>query len=109
MTPTPTPEKRVGFKLLRRRTDGTLGPLFINKGQRIDVGVEYPYENHPTLGYKVRPGWHVLAKPEAPHLSTRNRVWCRVEFTPMAEYKRPAHQGGEWFLGSTMKIVEVLS
>lgn len=103
-----TPTPRIGFKLLRRRADGSLGPLFINKHQRIEVGVEYPHENHPTPGYKVRPGWHVLAKPEAPHLSKRNRVWCRVEFTPMAEFTRPAHQGGTWFLGSTMKIVEVL-
>lgn len=103
-----TPTPRVGFKLLRRRRDGSLGPLFINKHQRLEVGVEYPHECHPTPGYKVRPGWHVLRWPEAPHLSTRNRVWCRVEFTPMAEFQRPPHQGGTWFLGSTMKIVEVL-
>ena len=30
-----------GFKLFRLRKDGTIGPLFINRKQVIEMGVEY--------------------------------------------------------------------
>lgn len=43
-----------GFKLFRQRKDGTLGALFINRKQVIEIGVEYPAENHPTKGFMER-------------------------------------------------------
>lgn len=95
-----------GFKLLRKRKDGSLGPLFINRSLRIRPGVWYDFEVHPTRGYKLRPGWHILPKPEAPHLSPKGRVWREVEFDPMATITRPVNQGGVWFLGSRMKVVD---
>ncbi len=99
----------IGYKLFKQRRDGSLGPLFINKRQRLQVGVAYPYEDHPTKGYAHRPGWHICERPEAPHLGTKGRVWAKVEFDPLARHTRPAHQGGVWWLGSTMTILEVLS
>lgn len=96
-----------GYKLLRKMKDG-YSPLFINKRQRLEVGVEYPYEDKPTSGFAHRPGWHICSEPVAPHLKQEgtNRVWCKVEFTHMASVNRPESQGGVWYLGSTMKILE---
>lgn len=45
-----------GYKLLRLRKDGTLGPLFINARMRIPVGKWLKAESHPTKGYALRPG-----------------------------------------------------
>lgn len=95
-----------GYKLLRKRKDGTYGSLFINKRQGLVKGVEYSYEDHPTKGYAHRPGWHVCLR--APHLSEKNRVWCKVEFTLKDVIERPESQGGTWYLGDTMKILEEL-
>lgn len=95
-----------GYKLLRKRKDGTYGPLFINARQRLSTGVTYHFEEHKTKGYAFRPGWHIMSEPVAPHLSTKNRVWCEVEFEPMAEIHRPASQGGLWYLGRSMTIVK---
>lgn len=36
------------YKLLRVRRDGSLGPLFINKQQKIIVGNWMEAEDHPT-------------------------------------------------------------
>lgn len=98
----------IGFKLLRQRKDGSLGPLFINRRQRLEIGVEYQAEEHRTKGYAFRPGWHILDNPEAPHLSTKDRVWARVEFTRKETIIRPVNQGGVWYLGSSMKILNLL-
>lgn len=98
------------FKLLKLRKDGTLGPLFINARQRIPLGEWLPAEDHPTKGYAHRPGWHCTTKPEAPHLSTRGRVWCRVEVTGLVtEFTRPESQGGTWILSPWLKVTEILS
>lgn len=97
-----------GYKLFRLRRDGTLGPLFINRGLRIHLDVWYLAEEHPTPGYAVRPGWHICNLPLAPHLSTKNRVWCRVEFELRRAIQRPVHQGGLWYLGSRMRVLEQL-
>jgi hypothetical protein len=99
---------KTGFKLFRRRKDGTLGPLFINARQRIEVGRTYEAEDHPTKGYAHRPGWHLAKQPVAPHLSTKGRVWCRVQYTGGVEYPRPESQGGCWILARTMRVVEVM-
>ena len=99
--------KMFGYKLFRKMKDG-YAPLFINKKQRLQTGVEYLYEDKPTKGFAHRPGWHVCSKKDAPHLKQEgtNRVWCKVEFTHMQTIDRPSSQGGIWYLGSTMKIVK---
>ena len=95
----------IGFKLFRKRRDGTYGPLFINKKQKLIPGVTYIAEEHPTPGFAFRPGWHICPFPVAPHLSKKNRVWCEVEFELMNTIIRPESQGGKWYLGSKMNIL----
>lgn len=94
------------WKLLRRRADGSLGPLFINKKQRIPIGEWLPAEDHPTTGYAHRPGWHCAQSPSAPHLSEKGRVWCRVLIKDYYTFKRPKHQGGEWLIAGWMQVLE---
>lgn len=96
----------IGYKLFRKRKDGTLGPLFINRRQRIEIGKTYPHEAHATKGFAFRPGWHICSKKTAPHLKKEGRVWAKVEFEPMETIFRPVSQGGIWFLGSSMKVLE---
>ncbi len=62
-------------------------------------------ENHPTKGFKERPGWHVMAEPHAPHLSPKGRQWYMVEVACFNTIKRPQRQGGLWFLADFMKIL----
>ncbi len=96
---------RQAYKLLRRRRDGTLGPLFINRPQVIPLGQWLPAEDHPTKGFAHRPGWHVAPEPIAPHLSTKDRVWMRVEIKDYATLQRPVCQGSVWFLAKWMKVL----
>ena len=98
-----------GYKLLRLRADGSLGPLFINRQQVIPVGKWLAAEDHPTKGYAHRPGWHILAQPDAPHLSKKGRVWAKVIFEDFSQFQRPTSQGGLWFLARRMKVIELLS
>jgi len=98
------------YKLFRKMKDGTLAPLFINKTQRLEIGEWYQAEDHPTKGYKHRPGWHSCSLPNAPHLSERDRVWCEVEIDARPEIlKRPATQGGTWYLSNHLRIIKELS
>ena len=102
----------IGYKLFRKRKNGTYGPLFINRSQVLEVGKLYPMEDNPTKGFAHRPGWHICATTEgAPHIKQdgktgADRVWCKVRFDLLREVHRPANQGGVWFLGSTMEILE---
>ena len=96
------------FKLLQLRKDGTLGPLFINRPQRIPLGTWLPAECHPTPGFAVRPGWHVSPVPAAPHLGERDRVWCEVEIKGYKTLKRPACQGGTWYIAKWMRVIKQL-
>jgi hypothetical protein len=98
-----TPTK--AWKLLKVRSDGSLGPLFINTKQRIEPDTWYKAEDHPTPGYKHRPGWHVAPEPNAPHLSLKGRVWCQVEIDEFTELKRPESQGGTWYLAKWMRVL----
>lgn len=98
----------IAYKLFRLRRDGTLGPLFINRKQRLHVGVEYEAEDHPTKGYAHRPGWHVCAEPVAPHLTERGRVWARVKVDDYVAHQRPQSQGGLWFTANRMTILDVM-
>lgn len=97
-----------GYKLFRVRKDGTIGPLFINQRQRIEVGKWMDAEDHPTKGFAHRPGWHATLKPVAPHLSTKGRVWCRVAMTKTRKFNRPQSQGGTWVLAQKLKVTRVL-
>jgi hypothetical protein len=93
------------YKLVRLRADGTVGPLFINRRQVLKLGTWMRSEDHPTAGYAHRPGWHVTEKPVAPHLSLKGRVWVKVQVRgSIKPLKRPASQGGLWWLASQMRI-----
>lgn len=99
----------IGFKLFRCRKDGSLGPLFINRKQRLHLNIWYKAEKHLTTGYTYRPGWHACVEKYAPHLTERGRVWCKVELKNVKIYDRPAHQGGQWLLAKSMRIIEICS
>lgn len=97
----------IAYKLLRKRKNGTLGPLFINRKQVIPIGEWLQSESHPTKGYALRPGWHTTSKPEAPHLSMKGRVWMKVEIEDYEKMVRPKSQGGVWWLSKQMKVIGV--
>jgi hypothetical protein len=103
-----TPYARA-FKLLRKRKDGSLGPLFINPRQRIPLGEWLQAECHPTPGFAVRPGWHVSPQPHAPHLSMKGRVWCEVGIHDYTLLQRPACQGGIWLIANRMKVLKQIT
>jgi hypothetical protein len=102
----------IGFKMFRQRPDGTLGPLFINRRQAIEINEFLPAEDHKTKGYAHRPGWHATLKPEAPHLKldakSGKRVWARVALRDITRYDRPESQGGTWLLAKELMVLEVL-
>ena len=101
-------ETRTGYKLFRLRKDGTLGPLFINRTQRLHLGIEYEAEDHLTKGYAHCSGWHISSTPDAPHLSKKNRVWARVTFKQYRAHLRPQSQGGLWYTAWFMTIEEII-
>jgi len=98
----------IAYKLVRKLKSGKLTPLFINKQLGIELGKWYQAENHPTKGFKVRPGWHCTSTPEAPHLSPKGRVWIKVEIEGVTEHQRPKSQGGLWYTADRIKFMEVL-
>jgi hypothetical protein len=98
----------IAYKLFRKRTDNTYGPLFINRKQRLEKDVWYFAEDHKTKGYAHRPGWHSCEKPVAPHLSKKDRVWCKVKINVIVRHQRPESQGGLWFTSEVLKIIEEL-
>ena len=97
-----------GWKLFRRRRDGTLGPLFINRRLRIPLGKWMKAEAHRTQGYAFRPGWHATLSPVAPHLRTTgdDRVWCKVSLENVRYNARPESQGGTWVLAQRLRVDE---
>jgi hypothetical protein len=96
----------IAYKLFRQRKDKSLGSLFINRKERLQKGIWLEAKPYLTKGYKFRPGWHVLPKPEAPHLSMKNRVWQKVKIKNYYEIQRPKSQGGNWFIAREMKILD---
>lgn len=97
------------FKLFRVRKDGSIGPLFINRAQRVPLGEWLPAEDVPTKGFAHRPGWHAGASAGPCHLSERGRVWFEVEIEDYYRFPRPANQGGEWFIAQRMRVVGAVS
>jgi hypothetical protein len=96
---------REAYKLVSKRKDGSLGPLFINRRQRLPIGKWLQAEEHRTNGYAFRPGWHCCLSPPAPHLSEKGRVWVRVQVRDFEEIHRPVVQGGTWLLAKWMRVV----
>ena len=94
------------YKLFNKRKDNSIGPLFINRKQKIPLNTWIKAENHPTKGYAERPGWHCAIKPEADHLAKKsNRIWYEVEIKDYYDFKRPNHQGGKWFISKWIKVI----
>lgn len=99
----------IGYKLFRKRANGTLGPLFINRTQVVPLGQWIDAESHKTKGYAYRPGWHATLRPVAPHLRQGgDRVWAMVSLEGCRTYNRPESQGGEWVLAARMKVLRIL-
>lgn len=101
-----TSNKRTAYKLFRAMKDGTIAPLFINQKLRLTLGDWYKAEAHRTKGFAFRPGWHCTSVPKAPHLSMKGRAWYEVEIEKYEDIKRPASQGGLWFLAEQMKVIK---
>lgn len=93
------------YKLFRQLKSGEITSLFINKTRRLPIGEWMEAECFETKGYKVRPYWHCTVHPEAPHLTTKGRVWREVEIEDYIEFDRPEHQGGKWLLANKIKIL----
>lgn len=102
-------EPRRAFKLLRVRGNGSLGPLFINRPLVVVLGEWLEAEFIPTRGFAPRFGWHTSWWPYAPHLSTKDRVWCEVEVREYTEFQRPESQGSTWALAKYMKVLRQLT
>ena len=94
------------YKLVRKMKDGSLSSLFINKRNRLPLGVWMEAEEHNTKGFAFRPGWHCTLTPEAPHLGTKGRVWVEVEVDDFTYEDRPKSQGGTWLLAKAMRIIK---
>ena len=103
------------FKLVRKRKDGSLGPLFVERNRVFDPGIVLfanPFSKIPQ-GLSYRPGFHCCTKPEAPHIKLRlksgeERVWCEVLLADYVKHLRPACFGGMWLVGQVMEIIRVL-
>lgn len=97
----------IGYKLVRKLKDGSYRPLFIERTRELPVGQWIEANDVPTPGYKHRPGWHIMEKMDAPHLSKKDRVWVVVEFERYGSSKhdRPPSQGGTWYTAYRMRII----
>jgi hypothetical protein len=98
----------IAYKLCRRLKNGNIRSLFINKKIDLPLNIWLDAECHPTKGFKERPFWHCTSKPEAPHLSEKNRVWVKIEMEDFEEFQRPESQGGLWYLAKRIKLIEIL-
>lgn len=94
------------YKLCRLLKTGEITSLFINKTFRIPFGEWLDAEPHETKGYKFRPFWHCMEKPQAPHLTEKKRVWVEVEMKDYEELNRPESQGGKWYLAKQVKFIK---
>jgi hypothetical protein len=94
------------YKLVRKLKSGELSPLFINKQLRIPFNKWLQSEEHETKGFKFRKGWHCTLKPNAPHLSNKDRVWVEVEVRDFKYFNRPESQGGVWVLANEIKFIK---
>jgi hypothetical protein len=98
---------KLAFKLVRQRKNGTFGPLFIDKKLIFSFNVWLRAKSKFTKGFKLRPGWHVVANPHAPHLSKKGRVWLLVEIRQFQSHRRSSYQGDLWYIAQEMRILRV--
>lgn len=98
----------IAYKLLRKKADGSITSLFINKSANLSINTWMEAKEYHTKGFALRKGWHCMSKAEAPHLSNKGRVWCEVEIKDFELFERPIRQGGLWFLAQQMKIIKEL-
>ena len=94
------------YKLLRVRKDGSIGPLFVNRKQRITVGEWIEAIDGKPKNLANRPGWHTTHSPEAGHLSMKDRRWYEVRIKDYYEFPRPVNQGGMWYISKWIKIIK---
>lgn len=98
------------YKLVRKKKDGLLYPLFINKKVPFVFNEWLQAECYPTKGFAVRKGFHCCFLPIAPHLkrhlsSGEERVWIEVDVEDWETYDRPESQGGRWILAQMMRVI----
>jgi hypothetical protein len=98
----------VAYKLMRKKANGAITSLFINKQVEYEFNEWMKAECHPTKGFAYRPGWHCTFTPYAPHLNTNGRVWVKCEVENWTKYDRPESQGGAWILAQDIKLLEVM-
>lgn len=93
------------IQIIQKIKNGEITSLFINKKERLIQNIWYEAKSYPTKGFKVRPFFHCVGKPIAPHLSQKDRVWLKVEIQDYIELIRPKNQGGKWYLANKLKIL----
>lgn len=98
----------IAYKLFKKRKNGTIGSIFINKRAILKPGEWLKAEDHKTKGFSHRPGWHCCLQPKAPHLKENGRLWYAVEISDYREFTRPESQGGKWLLADNLKILNSL-
>jgi hypothetical protein len=98
----------IAYKLVRKRKDGSIGSLFINRAEKLPFRKWLEAEDHPTKGFKDRQGWHCVAIPHAPHLSLKDRVWVKVRIRNYQIHERSEHQGHLWYVAQKIKILKEL-
>ena len=98
----------IAYKLCRKKKNGEITSLFIDKSKPLEFNKWLQAESHPTKGFAIRPHWHCTSEPIAPHLSEAGRVWVKIEMRDYKEFKRPKSQGGLWYLADRIKLIKVL-
>jgi len=98
----------IAYKLCRKKKNGDITSLFINKSETLLFNVWIEAKSFPTKGFKVRPFWHCTSSPIAPHLFLKGRVWVKVEIDDYEIFNRPENQGGIWFLAKKIKLLEII-
>ena len=96
------------YKLCRLLKSGEITSLFINKSKKLPFNKWIKSESYKTKGYKLRPYWHCVLEPKAPHLSKLNRVWVKVEIRDYTSIRRPESQGGIWYLANMIRFLQIL-
>ena len=95
----------LAYKLFRKKKNGELTSLFIDKKRELPLEWMLDAKLNPTKGFAERFGWHCLKYPIAPHLSKKGRVWCVVRMVGATEIQRPEAQGGIWYLAKHIEIL----
>lgn len=95
----------IAYKLFRKKKNGRLTSLFINKSREYNFGEWMDAESFPTKGFFVRPYWHCTSEMSAPHLTLKGRVWVEVEIEDYIEDNRPMAQGSVWYLAKKLKMI----